>query len=586
VPTSDLLRDKIKNLEFVTSASRMLNATLDLDQLLRVIMKIVKNALNVQAVSLSVADEDGENLVFELAKGRRDKAVRGLSIPFGEGIMGRVAQTKKPLVVNDTAGDERISLVLEKKLGLRPRSLMAIPLLRRGKLIGVLEAINQKRRKPFTEEDLSLAITLGEHIAIALANARLFERAERLGLEATLLARVSADMGKSLSLDGVLQRILKNLERLIPFDAAAVFVLDRRKNRIVSQIQRGYPRDTETRINLKRDEGVVSVAIQGKRGIIVDDVNESDVYVNSRPSTRSEMVAPMISRGGVIGAFNLESDRRRAYRDEDLRLLQAFAGQAGAAVERAHLYEERREKQEIEKELRVARTVQAFFTPKRYRAAGPFRVAGVNHPSLEVSGDYYDFFPVKDSLLAFAVADVAGKGVPASIIMSGFRAALHTVAPYLTSARQIALRANEILLETVRPQDFVTAFIGVLNPATGEVTYCNAGHNPPILMKPDGTYRLLESGGPILGVFEDIPLVEGRFRLADETLLCYTDGATEARNQADEEYGDHRLIEAFGNAIDLPPSRLCQAVFANLKEFYGDAGQSDDVTYLVLKRRK
>ncbi|MCK5620045.1 MAG: serine/threonine-protein phosphatase, partial [Candidatus Krumholzibacteria bacterium] len=183
-------------------------------------------------------------------------------------------------------------------------------------------------------------------------------------------------------------------------------------------------------------------------------------------------------------------------------------------------------------------------------------------------------------------ADVAGKGVPASIIMSGFRAALHTVAPYLTSARQIALRANEILLETVRPQDFVTAFIGVLNPATGEVTYCNAGHNPPILMKPDGTYRLLETGGPILGVFEDIPLVEGRFRLADETLLCYTDGATEARNPADEEYGDHRLIEAFGNAIDLPPSRLCRAVFADLKEFYGDAGQSDDVTYLVLKRRK
>jgi sigma-B regulation protein RsbU (phosphoserine phosphatase) len=586
VLTSDLLRDKIKKLEFVTSASRMLNATLDIDQLLRVIMKIVKNALNAQAVSLSVADEEGKNLVFELAKGRRDKAVRGLSIPFGEGIMGRVAQTKKPLVVNDTAGDERISLVLEKKLGLRPRSILAIPLLRRGKLIGVLEAINQKRRKPFTEEDLSLAITLGEHIAIALANARLFERAERLGLEATLLARVSADMGKSLSLDEVLERILVNLERLIPFDAAAVFVLDRSKNRIVSQIQRGYPRGADAHINLKRDEGVVSVAIQGKKGIIVDDVNESDVYVNSRPSTRSEMVTPMMSRGRVIGAFNLESDRRGAYRDEDLALLQAFAGQASAAIERAHLYEEQREKQEIEKELRVARTVQAFFTPKRYRAAGHFRVAGVNHPSLEVSGDYFDFFPVKDTLLAFAVADVAGKGVPASIIMSGFRAALHTAAPYLTSARQIALRANEILLETVRPQDFVTAFIGVLNPATGEVTYCNAGHNPPILMRPDGTYRLLETGGPILGVFEDIPLVEGRFRLTDETLLCYTDGATEARNPADEEYGDERLREAFGNAIDLPPSQLCRAVFSDLKEFWGDAGQSDDVTYLVLKRRK
>jgi sigma-B regulation protein RsbU (phosphoserine phosphatase) len=217
---------------------------------------------------------------------------------------------------------------------------------------------------------------------------------------------------------------------------------------------------------------------------------------------------------------------------------------------------------------------------------GPFRIAGVSFPSLEVSGDYYDFFPVKDSRVAFAVADVAGKGVPASLIMSGIRAAVHTMAPYAVTAYQIAVRANEILMETVRPQDFVTAFIGVLDPATGEVTYCNAGHNPPILMSPDGSYRLLESGGPVLGVFEDIPLVEGRLRLSDETLLSYTDGGTEARNARDEEYGEGRLVEAFRGAIDLPPSRLCRALFADLKEFFGDAGQNDDVTYLALKRRK
>jgi serine phosphatase RsbU (regulator of sigma subunit) len=564
----------------------MLNATLDLDELLRVIMKIVKNALDVQAVSLSVVDEDRENLVFELARGRRDKAIRGLKIPFGEGIMGRVAEHGKPLVVNDTSEDERISLNLEKKLGLRPHSILAVPLKRRGRLIGVLEAINRKGKKPFTEEDLSLGITLGEHIAIALANARLFERAERLGLEYSLLAQVSADLGKSLSLEGVLERILKDLEKLIPFNAAAIFVLDRRKKQLVSELHHGYPKDAGQHVNIKRDRGVVNLAVRGKKGLIIDDVRECDVYVNARRSTRSEIVTPMLSGGRVIGAFNLESDRVRAYRDEDLRLLEAFAGQASVAIERAHLYEERREKHEIEKELRVARTVQDFFTPKKSRAAGPFRMAGVNHPSLEVSGDYYDFFPVKDSGVAFAVADVAGKGVPASLIMSSFRATLHTVAPFLTSARQIALRANEILMETVRPQDFVTAFIGVLNPATGEVTYCNAGHNRPILMKPDGSYRPLETGGPVLGVLEDIPLVEGRFRLTDETLLCYTDGATEARNTSDEEYGDERLIESLRGGLGLPPSQLCRALFTNLKDFYGEAGQSDDITYLVLKRRK
>jgi len=588
MPASAMLRQKLKDLEFVTSASRMLNATLNLEQLLRTIMKIVKNALNVQAVLLSMVDEEGEGdtLVFELARGRRDRAMRGQRIPFGQGVMGQVAVRRTPLVINDTRSDRRVSLKMEERLGLKPRSLLAIPLVRRGKLIGVLEAINHRGGEPFTETSLSLAITLGEHIAISVANARLFHRAERRALEYSLLADVSADLGKSISLDGVLEQILKNLEKLIPFDAAAIFVLDREKRRLVSMLQRGYPKEADSDVTLKRDQGVVSLATTSGKGIIVGDVRKSDVYVKARNQTRSEIVAPMLSRGSVIGAFNLESNQLHAYREEDLRLLEAFAGQASVAIERAHLYEERREKLEIEEELRVARTVQDFFSPKKAGAAGPFRVAGVNFPSLEVSGDYYDFLPVKDSRMAFAVADVAGKGVPASIIMSGFRAAVHTVAPYVATARQMALRANEILLETVRPQDFVTAFIGVLDPSTGEVTYCNAGHNPPILMSPDGSYRLLETGGPVLGVMPDIPMVEGHLRLTDETLLCYTDGGTEARNKSDEEYGEARLIESLRGAIDLPPSRLCRKLFAKLKDFFGDVGQNDDVTYLALKRRK
>ncbi len=586
VTTADILREKIKKLEFLATASRMLNATLDLEQLLLTIMKIVKNALDVQAVSLSVVDEKGENLVFELASGRRDRAVRGLKIPFGEGVMGWVAQHQKPLVVNDTGKDQRVSMTLERKLGIKPRSILAVPLKRRGRLIGVLEAINRKEGRKFTEEDLSLSITLGGHIAAAVGNARLFQRAERRRLEANLLARASADVGGLLSLDEVLQRILANLRRLVPFDAAAIFVLDPRQKRVVSKLHQGYPAGTDERLRFKSDEGVVSVAIKEKKGIIVDDVRASRSYVKARENTRSEMVAPMLSQGRVMGAFNLESDQTGAYREDDLQLLEAFASHASVAIERANLYEEQREKQEIQEELRVARTVQDFFSPKRSRAVGPLRIAGANYPSLEVSGDYYDFFPVRDGRLAFAVADVAGKGVPAALIMSGFRATLHTAAPYVATARQLALRANEILLETVRPQDFVTAFIAVVNPTTGEVTYCNAGHNAAILMKPDGSYRTLESGGPVLGLAAGIPLVEGRFVLRDETLLLFTDGATEARNESGEYYGDARLVAALRRSVNFPPSPLCHALYGDVKAFFGEAGQADDITFLVLKRRK
>jgi sigma-B regulation protein RsbU (phosphoserine phosphatase) len=156
----------------------------------------------------------------------------------------------------------------------------------------------------------------------------------------------------------------------------------------------------------------------------------------------------------------------------------------------------------------------------------------------------------------------------------------------LTSARQITERANQILLETVRPQDFVTAFIGVIDPATGEVTYCNAGHDRPLLMSPDGSYRRLDVGGPILGVFEKPPLEEGRFVLRDEVLLCYTDGATEALNESDEEYGEDALIEAVRRNRKLSPYRLGQALHGELRRFGGKRAQTDDVTLLAIRRRK
>jgi len=585
VTTDERLAATARELAALVESGRALNATHEHQRLPHVIMRIFRRAFAAEAVLLLLVDEEGEYVVFEAVRGKRDQRLRGVRIPVGQGVAGTVVRDGKPLLVADARGDRGVSLALERKLGLRPRTILAVPLVHQGDVIGVVEAVNRRGNAPYAEHDLVLAQAVGEHIATAVAGARLRERLRRLELEYSLFARVSESMGKSLTLDEALKRILRNLKRLVPYDAAAIFVLDRERGAIVSMLSRGYPRGSEAKLDLKIDEGVVGLAARKQEGLIVDDVRAYELYVNARPRTRSEMVAPMVTRDRLIGLFNLENDRVAAYKPADLRLLQTFAAQAAASIERAHLYEEQQEMREIQDELRVARTVQEFFAPLRAHAVGGYRIAGVNFPSLEVSGDYYDHFPVRGGLEAFAIADVAGKGVPASIIMSCFRATLHTVAPYLTSARQIAARANQILLETVRPQDFVTAFIGVFDPNTGELTYCNAGHNPPFLMSPDGTHRALEVGGPVLGVFEDPPLQEGRLRVDDEVLVCYTDGAIEVRNVRDEEYGEARLLESLRGHFALTPHQLCRALHADLKTFIGRARQSDDITYLVLRRK-
>ncbi|MEE9270447.1 MAG: GAF domain-containing protein [Candidatus Krumholzibacteria bacterium] len=579
-----LLEKRIKEFQFLTRSSHALNSTLDLDRLLNRILQIVKDALAVETASVLFLDAEKKNMVFALAHGKRGREILGTKIPLGEGVVGWVAKNERPLIINDLSKDKRFSVSIEKKLGLKTRSIMSIPLKRKNKLIGVLEAVNHKAGVLFSGEDLEFFLALGDHIATAIDNARLYREAERSRLENSVLYRISLALGKALALDEVLDQLLTSLKQLIEYDAAAIFVLDRKNQELVSHLQQGYRPGREAHLRLKLDEGLVGWAAREKKGIIVSDTSKDPRYVSARRRTRSEMVTPMLSRGKVIGLFNLESNRTCAYDAGDLRLLESFAAIAGVSLERARLFEEQQVKQEIERELRVARTIQEFFTPSKSRKLGKYTLTGRNYPSLELSGDYLDVFPLQKPYAAFAVADVAGKGVPASIIMSSFRATLHTGAPYFTSAREFAVRANQILMETVRPNDFVTAFIGVLNSDTGEVTYCNAGHEPAILMAPDGGHRLLKAGGTVLGVLENNELREGSFRLGDDVLLAYTDGITDALDPDEEPFGRKRLITFLRKHRHLSPGRICTALRKQLKDHMRGTPQIDDLTFLVLKK--
>jgi serine phosphatase RsbU (regulator of sigma subunit) len=583
-PEKQTLQERVKQLELLTRSSRALNSTLDVDQLLKVIVKIVREALQVETVSILFYDAKREDLTFRFARGRGGKDIVGVRVPVSEGVVGWVAREEKPLVINDLKNDKRYSADLERTLGMKTRSIMSIPLKRRNKLIGVIEAVNRRKARRFTKDDLDVFLALGDHIAAAIDNARLYRAAERSGLESALLYETGVALGKALTLDQVLNLILDSLKKIVPFDAAAIFVLDRTSQELVSYVQKGYPPGRENKLRLKLDEGIVGWTARRKKGTIAPDVSKDKRYVNASRRTRSEMVTPMLSRGKVIGLVNLESRRLDAYRRRDLRLLDTFAAQAAVSVERARLYEQERGKLEIERELKIARTVQEFFTPSRSRKLGKYTLTGRNYPSLELSGDYHDAFPLPKPYVAFAIGDVAGKGVPASIIMSSVRATLHTVAPYYTSAREIAVRANQILLETVRPEDFMTMFLAVLDPRTGRVTYCNAGHEPPILMKPNGRYELLEVGGPVLGVFENNELQEGSFELADNLFFAYTDGTTDAVNPKGEPFGLKRLVRFVKRNRGLSTTKICSELRKHLHTFMQSAPQTDDLTYIALKK--
>lgn len=246
---------------------------------------------------------------------------------------------------------------------------------------------------------------------------------------------------------------------------------------------------------------------------------------------------------------------------------------------------------EIEKELEMARQIQSAVIPKDFTSfPGQFdyEIYGTMIPAKEVGGDFFDSFSLGGQLLGMTIADVSGKGVPAALFMSMSRAALRCFASKGLSVTECISQTNEFLCSRNDSCMFVTIFYGVLNFATGELHFCNAGHNSPLILSSDG--KLEEIGkyaGIALGINENFQFVEGKTILKNnDCLLYYTDGVSEAMNESGEQFTVERLQQSLIKNVNKPVGDLIQGVLNDIKEFVHGAEQSDDITILCIKSRR
>jgi sigma-B regulation protein RsbU (phosphoserine phosphatase) len=318
-----------------------------------------------------------------------------------------------------------------------------------------------------------------------------------------LLYSVSQKISLSVESTEVLNSIIDSLNMVVPYDAAAIFLLDARTLDVAEETMRGYPPGSEGSLQLKLGEGIVGWAAKTGQSVIVPDVRTDPRYVRARPQTRAEMVAPLKTGGEVIGVFNLESDRVNAYTPHELRLLETFANHAAVGIERSRLLRQQLEKERLDRELKFARRIQLSFLPERDPDWTGYDVSAANISSEEVSGDFYDFIPISRDNWGVVIADVSGKGVPAALIMASLRAALWAEVRNTYALATICARMNNFLYQSLGDYEFVTAVYGVLDLDSHIFTYTNAGHLPPLHVRPDGAVSFLEEGGLILGAFRD-----------------------------------------------------------------------------------
>jgi sigma-B regulation protein RsbU (phosphoserine phosphatase) len=405
-----------------------------------------------------------------------------------------------------------------------------------------------------------------------------------------LLLDITKTISRSLDLDEVLNLVMDTLGSLIPYDAAGIYLIDASNEEtnpyiFKSKAIRGYEISfalIEPR--LKMGEGFIGRVAQSGKPIISPDVTKDKRYFAARERTRSEMVAPIISNDKVIGVFALESDGLNAYSEDDLSLLQMLTSQVAIIIEKVHLHEQAVEKKRIEAQLEIARKVQLELLPDNDPTFENFDISAYIFPTEEVSGDYYDWVRIFDDQIGIVVADAVGKGIPAALLMAFLRASLRA-GVQVGYAPHIALsKVSDLLWDSVEDHQFITAIYGILDGTNRTFVFSNAGHNPPLLIKPNGEYRFVEYGDMPLGMFREMRYHQHFIRFEQgQVMVIYTDGITEAARENGEEYGQERFAKRVLEGIHLPAKKLIDHVRKDVADFTGRKFLDDDGTLFVVK---
>lgn len=334
--------------------------------------------------------------------------------------------------------------------------------------------------------------------------------------------------------------------------------------------------------------------------IILSDINMPEMDGLTMLTKINEMRNPalkciMVSAYGDMdnirhamnnGAFDF------ATKPIDLDDLQRTIDKAIEQIEFVHeAQKDRKELKDIHADLNVAREIQHAILPRNFILAMPnaesVDIFASMNAAKDVGGDFYDFFKIDENRFGFTMADVSGKGVPAAIFMAVSRTLIKATAMRGISSSECMRIANDMLCSESVDSMFVTVFYGIYNMQTGEIDFTNAGHNPPYIVHTDGTITTLPLvGNLVLGAFEGVPYKSGSTILnSGESLVMFTDGVTEAENIEHEQYGEARLEGLLGTLANASSQTIVDTINENVKEFAGNAEQSDDITILVVKKK-
>ena len=363
-----------------------------------------------------------------------------------------------------------------------------------------------------------------------------------------------------------------------------IALLDKEQKLLQQVVVRGFDTGPKGAVSFKVGQGLISWVIQNKKALNTPNVKKVSQYYPARKGTKSQITVPIISRDKAIGAIALESDELHHFTQEDLESLTFFSGLAAIAIRNARLYEDSVRKKQLESDLLVASKVQQALLPKRVPTIRGLRIDVINVPSRIVGGDMYDVFRVGTHRQGIAIGDVSGKGAPGAILMAVAYAGFKSFNSEIDTVATVVARLNKLMVEATTSGYYLTFFFGILDRKSHIFTYCNAGHNPPILLHKDLSTEMLSEGGTVLGFIENLAFKQTHVPVKQgDYLIFYTDGVNEVQNHSEEEFGEERLIETLKKNYGKTPRQMRLAILEEMRTFAEGCEFQDDVTLLIVK---
>ncbi|HTB17703.1 MAG TPA: GAF domain-containing protein, partial [Bryobacteraceae bacterium] len=345
-------QERAELLDFLLDVSAATSETLDLDRILANVAAIVKDVVPYDLFAILLYSERQHGLGIRYSIGHREEVVRNLVIPLGEGITGAAAASRQPVLSADVRNDPRYLTAVDAV-----QSELAVPMLARGKLVGVID-LQSTRLGAYREQDRALLQLIASRIAVSIDNARLYRRLDRQNRTLKTLSHLSQEFSSILDLDELLRKIATTTHSLVAFDAFSILLLDAERKVLRHRFSERYDQRVDLD-NIPLGKGLTGAAAESREIVRVADTLADQRYIASHPDIRSEIAVPLIVQDRVVGVMNLESERMGYFTEEHSRLLALLAPQIASSVENARLYEEIAQREQwMDRDLKAARNVQ------------------------------------------------------------------------------------------------------------------------------------------------------------------------------------------------------------------------------------